>query len=158
LGQRLGDDQSEALEEGRKDENIVRRALMRRLSTEPGVKILDVLIKDKKTHIAVGVQWEVNDKITGISIFDLPPIFELSHVHNEADEDVGKVDEIILPTGGAPTAILAVGGFLGIGSHYVAVPLSRLRMGPRDRWVMLGATKEYLRTLPPFTYTAAAQR
>lgn len=68
------------------DENIVRRALMRRLSTEPGVKILDVLIKDKKTHIAVGVQWEVNDKIVGISIFDLPPIFELSHVHNEADE------------------------------------------------------------------------
>ena len=81
-----------------------------------------------------------------------------SNVHNEADEDVGKVDEIILPTGGAPTAILAVGGFLGIGSHYVAVPLSRLRMGPRDRWVMQGATKEYLRTLPPFTYTAAAQR
>ena len=78
-----------------------------------------------------------------------------SNVHNEADEDIGKVDDVILPSGGAPTAILAVGGFLGMGSHYVALPLSRLRMGPRDRWVMQGATKEYLRTLPPFTYAPA---
>lgn len=67
-------------------EPIIRRALTRRLDAEPGVRVLEIVIKDMKTHIAIGVQWQVNDLATGMSIFDLPPQFELSHVHNEADE------------------------------------------------------------------------
>ena len=48
-----------------------------------------------------------------------------SSVYNDARDDIGKVDDIIIPRGGgAPVAIISVGGFLGIGSRYVAVPLS----------------------------------
>src|SRR4051812_27035216 len=42
-----------------------------------------------------------------------------SSVYNEAKDDIGKVDDIIIPRGGgAPVAIISVGGFLGIGSRY----------------------------------------
>jgi hypothetical protein len=82
-----------------------------------------------------------------------------SSVYNEAREDVGKVDDIIIPRGGgAPVSIISVGGFLGIGSRYVAVPLSEVQLGQNDRWTLPRATKEYLRTLPPFSYDTTPTR
>jgi hypothetical protein len=81
-----------------------------------------------------------------------------SSVYNEARDDIGKVDDIIIPRGGgAPAAIISVGGFLGIGSRYVAVPLSELQL-VRDRWTLPRATKEYLQTLPPFSYDTTPTR
>lgn len=68
------------------DEPIIRRALMRRLDSVPGVRVLQVLAKEHKTHIAIGVEWMVRDLVHGTSTFHLPKSFELSHVHNEADE------------------------------------------------------------------------
>ena len=81
-----------------------------------------------------------------------------SSVYNEARDDIGKVDDIIIPRRGAPVAIVSVGGFLGIGSRYVAIPLSELQLGQNDRWTLPRATKEYLKTLPPFTYDATPMR
>jgi hypothetical protein len=82
-----------------------------------------------------------------------------SSVYNEARDDIGKVDDIIIPRGGgAPAAIISVGGFLGLGSRYVAVPLSDLQLGQNDRWTLPRATKEYLRTLPPFSYDTTPTR
>lgn len=82
-----------------------------------------------------------------------------SSVYNEAKDDIGKVDDIIIPRGGgAPAAIISVGGFLGLGSRYVAVPLSDLQLGQDDRWTLPRATKEYLRTLPPFSYDTTPTR
>lgn len=68
------------------DEPIIRRALMRRLDSEPGVRVLQVLVKEHPQHIAVGVEWMVRDMVHGTSTFHLPKQFELSHVHNECDE------------------------------------------------------------------------
>jgi len=72
------------------DEPIIRRALERRLDASrggaSGVRVLEITIKEHKRHIAVGVLLHVDDKIIVRSIFDLPPSFELRHVHNEADE------------------------------------------------------------------------
>jgi len=82
-----------------------------------------------------------------------------SSVYNEARDDIGKVDDVIIPrTGGAPVAVISVGGFLGIGSRYVAVPLSELQLAQNDRWTLPHATKEYLRTLPPFSYDTTPTR
>src|SRR4051812_17453938 len=44
----------------------------------------------------------------------------------------------------SPVAVISVGGFLGIGNRYVAVPLSDLHLGQNDRWTLARATKEYL--------------
>ena len=68
------------------DEPIIRRALMRRLDSEPGVRVLEILIKDHPDHIAVGCLLHVDDKIIVKSVFDLEPVFYLKDVHNQADE------------------------------------------------------------------------
>jgi PRC-barrel domain len=81
-----------------------------------------------------------------------------SSVYNEARDDIGAVDDIIIPRSGAPVAIISVGGFLGIGSRYVAIPLSEMQLGQNDRWTLPRATKEYLKTLPPFTYDTPPMR
>jgi sporulation protein YlmC with PRC-barrel domain len=77
-----------------------------------------------------------------------------STVYNENNESVGEVDDLIVPqAGGQPVAILSVGGFLGIGARLVAVPYERLQHNAdRNRWMLQGASKDSLQSLPAFTY------
>ena len=50
------------------------------------------------------------------------------NVYNEANEKIGDVDEVILDRSGKVTnVILGVGGFVGMGEHYVAVAFDRLK-------------------------------
>jgi hypothetical protein len=44
-------------------------------------------------------------------------------VYGANDREIGEIEDIIIPLGGgAPVAVLSVGGFLGIGERHVAVP------------------------------------
>jgi sporulation protein YlmC with PRC-barrel domain len=83
-----------------------------------------------------------------------------STVYNENNESIGEVDDLIVPaTGGQPVAVISVGGFLGIGARLVAVPYERLsHNGERNRWMLQGASKESLQSLPAFTYDNATRR
>ncbi len=83
------------------------------------------------------------------------------HVYNERNERIGEVDDILLsPPGGlfsstasGPTAIIQVGGFLGMGGRLVTLPLGELRWNvEREHIVMPGATKESLAARPAFEY------
>lgn len=50
------------------------------------------------------------------------------NVYNEANEKIGDINEVILEKSGkAGKVILGVGGFLGIGEHYVAVSFDKLK-------------------------------
>jgi sporulation protein YlmC with PRC-barrel domain len=50
------------------------------------------------------------------------------NVYNDNNEKVGDISDIILDKSGkADTVILGVGGFLGMGEHYVAVAYDKLR-------------------------------
>jgi sporulation protein YlmC with PRC-barrel domain len=74
-------------------------------------------------------------------------------VVNEANETVGTIDDLIVtPTEKVPFAVLSVGGFLGMGTKYVVVPYSALKVGDK-RMVLPGATKESLKGLPEFKYS-----
>ena len=75
-----------------------------------------------------------------------------SSVVNDANETVGTVDDLIItPTGQAPYVILSVGGFLGIGTKYVALPFTSLKIV--DKKITLpGGTKDALTGLPDFRY------
>jgi sporulation protein YlmC with PRC-barrel domain len=76
-------------------------------------------------------------------------------VVNEANETVGTIDDLIVtPTEKVPFAVLSVGGFLGMGTKYVVVPYSALKVGDK-RMVLPGATKESLKSLPEFKYTTS---
>jgi hypothetical protein len=68
------------------DEPIIRRALQRRVGKEPGVTVLDIVIKNHLVYIAVGILLDVDNKVIVRSRFDLPPLFDLRMVHNQADE------------------------------------------------------------------------
>lgn len=76
-----------------------------------------------------------------------------SAVYNDAKEEIGKVDDLIITTKDTvPYAILSVGGFLGMGMHNVAVPASSLEVV--DKLLILhGGSKESLKALPSYAYT-----
>ena len=75
-----------------------------------------------------------------------------STVVNDANETVGTIDDLIITPGGqAPYAILSVGGFLGIGTKYVASPFISLKIVTK-KIVLPGGTKDALQGLPDFKY------
>lgn len=77
-----------------------------------------------------------------------------SNVVNDAGETIGKIDDLLVSSDGKrPYAVLSIGGFLGMGSHMVVVPYDTLKFA--DKKVTLpGGTKDGLRMLPEFKYTA----
>lgn len=77
-----------------------------------------------------------------------------SSVVNEANDTVGKVDDIIIAENGkSPYVVLSVGGFLGIGEKLVVLPYEQLKTMDR-KIVMPGATKDALKDLPSFKYAS----
>lgn len=75
-----------------------------------------------------------------------------SPVVNEANESVGKVDELLIGADGrTPYAVLSVGGFLGLGDRLVVVPYDSLKMAA-GKIMLPGATKDALKTLPEYKY------
>jgi sporulation protein YlmC with PRC-barrel domain len=77
-----------------------------------------------------------------------------SSVYNDANDSIGKVDDLLVsPDGKTPYAILSIGGFLGVGTHLVAVPYDQLKVVDK-KLVMQGGSKNSLRMLPEFKYAA----
>jgi hypothetical protein len=78
-----------------------------------------------------------------------------SSVVNEADDTVGKVDDIIIgQEGKAPFVVLSVGGFLGVGTKLIVLPYEQLRT-TGGKVVLPGATKDALKDLPEFKYASS---
>jgi hypothetical protein len=63
-----------------------------------------------------------------------------SNVLNEANETIGKIDDLLVTRDGKePYAVLSIGGFLGMGTHMVVVPYDSLTSRkPRDFCVAAG--------------------
>lgn len=75
-----------------------------------------------------------------------------SEVYNGSGEEVGTVDDVIVSNDGkVPYAVLAVGGFLGMGQRLVVVGSSNLTI-KEGKIVMAEATRETLKSLPEFKY------
>jgi len=50
------------------------------------------------------------------------------NVYNEGNEKIGDINDVILDkTGKAENVIIGVGGFLGMGEHYVAIAFDKLK-------------------------------
>lgn len=76
-----------------------------------------------------------------------------STVINEANEVVGKIDDLIVtPSDKIPFAVLSVGGFLGIGTKFVVVPYNALDV-QNGQMLLKDATKDSLKSLPAFNYS-----
>jgi sporulation protein YlmC with PRC-barrel domain len=50
------------------------------------------------------------------------------NVYNDNNEKIGDINELIIDKSGkVDDVVLGVGGFLGMGEHYVAVPMEKLK-------------------------------
>ena len=75
-------------------------------------------------------------------------------VVNENNETVGTIDDLIVTPGGqAPYAVLSVGGALGMGTKYVVVPFTSLKIVDK-KMILPGGTKDALKALPEFKYAS----
>jgi len=73
-------------------------------------------------------------------------------VYNEQNQKVGVVDDLIIaPDTSVSYVIIGAGGFVGVGKHDVAFPVSQLKQ--RDgKFILPGATKDAIKALPKFEY------
>ena len=97
-----------------------------------------------------------NVEIAHTNVQTLPAGFRASKligstVLDDANENIGKVDDLLVAQGGPAFAVLSVGGFLGVNSHYVAVPYDSLVFND-NKLVLHGATKDSIRMMPEFKY------
>jgi hypothetical protein len=76
-----------------------------------------------------------------------------SSVLNEANETIGKIDDLLVTRDGKePYAVLSIGGFLGMGTHMVVVPYDSLKFAD-NKIVLPGGSKDGLKMLPVFQYS-----
>jgi sporulation protein YlmC with PRC-barrel domain len=73
-------------------------------------------------------------------------------VRNEAGEDLGKVDDIMIdiPSGRIAYGVLSFGGFLGMGNKLFAIPWSSFTVDEDEKCVILNVDKATLQNAPGF--------
>lgn len=71
-------------------------------------------------------------------------------VKNPQGETLGKIDELVIDLQQAQvkTAVVSMGGLLGIGSKYVAVPWSEVKSSDDGKTVIIAKAKEELENAP----------
>jgi hypothetical protein len=76
-----------------------------------------------------------------------------SSVINEANETIGKIDDLLVTRDGKePYAVLSVGGFLSMGTRLVVIRYDSLKFAA-NKIVLPGGTKDGLKMLPAFQYS-----
>lgn len=78
------------------------------------------------------------------------------NVLNAGDEKVGEIEDLVVVDNALAAYILQVGGFLGMGSHYVAVAPRSMAITWNEtdkKWnARINATKDQLKAAPQFKY------
>jgi opacity protein-like surface antigen len=77
-------------------------------------------------------------------------------VYNQKDESIGEITDLAIKDHQLDALILSVGGFLGVGEHYVAVSPASVNVrydSKNDKWrATMSTTKEALKEAPEFKY------
>ena len=102
-------------------------------STTMGISVVE------STQIALG--WSVKKTLLGKTIY------------NESGNKVGKVQDIIIaPDKSVSYIIVGAGGFIGMGRHDVAIPVTQIQ-DQAGKLVMAGATQDMIKSMPQFEYS-----
>ena len=76
-----------------------------------------------------------------------------SDIYNDKGEKIGKLDDFIVGSEEkVSVAVIAVGGFLGVGARMVAVAADLFESNAQGQVVLPGATRDRLKALPAFQY------
>jgi sporulation protein YlmC with PRC-barrel domain len=75
-------------------------------------------------------------------------------VYNDHSDKIGVIDDIMLPAmGGEVTAVISVGGFLGVGAKLIKVPLSHVQLTSNKPMMMGDGSKTALMAMSYYTYS-----
>jgi sporulation protein YlmC with PRC-barrel domain len=80
-------------------------------------------------------------------------------VYDPSNNKIGSIEDLVLDTSGqVKTAVIGVGGFLGIGEKDVAIPFGELKVASRSgkEELVLNRTKEQLKDAPAYDKAAKA--
>ncbi|MDB5397218.1 MAG: photosystem reaction center subunit [Rhodospirillales bacterium] len=79
---------------------------------------------------------------------------KLRSVVNDKGETIGRIDDFIFDRDGSQVfAVLAVGDFIGLDGHLIAVPFRSLKLDDSSGSIVLpGASRSALLKLPVFLY------
>jgi hypothetical protein len=84
------------------------------------------------------------------------------NIQNPNDENIGEIYDIVLTEAGAIRAyIVSVGGFLGMGTRYVALDPKAITLTRQDEknWkATVNANKDQLRAAPEYKYESEWRR
>lgn len=77
-------------------------------------------------------------------------------VTNTSNQDIGTIKDVALGSDGIQAYVLSVGGFLGMGDHYVAVNPNAVKVtyntGDKKWHATMNATADQLKNAPEFKY------
>ena len=75
-----------------------------------------------------------------------------SNVVNKQNEDLGKIEDLVLDAGAGRIAyaVLSFGGFLGMGDKYFAIPWNAFRFNLSEKRAVLNLDKKLLENAPGF--------
>ena len=91
---------------------------------------------DVQVNAVLATGWSAKKTILGQDVYD------------EHKSKIGDIDDILInKTTGAAQPLVGVGGFLGIGEHYVAIDTNALKLVDA-KLVWSGATKDSVKALP----------
>src|ERR1700748_2595392 len=78
-------------------------------------------------------------------------------ITNQKDENIGEITDLAIKNHQLDALILSVGGFLGVGEHYVAVSPASVNVrydSKNDKWLAsMNTTKDALKAAPWVKYT-----
>ena len=116
------------------------------------------------TTVGSGVTAQNPGTSSGGMFANVPAKDELSsnviglEVYNNANENIGTIKDVAFGAGGLNGYIIGVGGFLGMGDHYVAVRPSAISLSfnaADGKWhATMNANAEQLKAAPEYKYPA----
>ena len=108
-----------------------------------GERRIGVAVEEMK-DIALG--WSAKKQVLG------------EPVYNEDNKKVGTIDDLIItPDKAISYAIVGAGGFIGVGKHNVAIPITQLQY-QNGKFILPGATKDTIKALPEFEYAKSRRQ
>jgi hypothetical protein len=95
---------------------------------------------------SVPASQELSSKVVGLDVY------------NSANKNIGKIKDIAFDQNGVTAYIVAVGGFLGMGDHYVAVSPSAVNLtfdASAKKWhAAMNTDVDQLKAAPEYKYSS----
>jgi len=114
------------------------------VNLQSAVELMELVVDNAQKNSAVSKDEMFSSKLKGLNVY------------NQKDESIGEITDIAIKNHQIDALILSVGGFLGMGEHYVAVSPASVSVrhdAKNDKWLAsMNTTKEALKAAPEFKY------